>query len=78
MRRSKLVTGLVVCGVCAAFAFGIAAIFSEATAAPRCVCPAVYSPVLCSNGKTYTNFCFANCAHATGCVPIWLPPPPIE
>jgi hypothetical protein len=78
MKRSRLVTTLVACGVFAAAAFGIAAIFSEAAAGPRCVCPAVYSPVRCSNGKTYSNLCYANCAHATGCEPIWVPPPPIE
>ena len=34
-----------------------------------CTCPGYYEPVTCSNGVTYTNQCFASCAHATGCVP---------
>ena len=34
-----------------------------------CVCPAVYAPVICSNGVVYSNGCWASCAHATGCVP---------
>ena len=42
-----------------------------------CVCPMVYSPVVCDNGKTYSNLCVANCAHATGCVPVFIIPPPI-
>jgi hypothetical protein len=38
-----------------------------------CICPMIYAPVLCSNGRTYTNGCFASCAHATGCVLIGGP-----
>lgn len=41
-----------------------------------CICPMIYAPVLCSNGRTYSNACVASCAHATGCVPIG--PGPIE
>ncbi len=38
-------------------------------------CPLIYSPVKCDNGKTYTNQCFADRAHATGCYPIGGPTP---
>ncbi|HYG65765.1 MAG TPA: Kazal-type serine protease inhibitor [Thermoanaerobaculia bacterium] len=34
---------------------------------PR-ICPELYAPVVCSNGKTYPNQCYANRACATGCV----------
>ena len=45
---------------------------SEA-AKPKCpregiFCPAVYDPVTCSNGQTYSNSCYAYVACATGCV----------
>jgi hypothetical protein len=33
----------------------------------ECLCPDVYDPVICSNGITYSNFCQAGCAGATGC-----------
>jgi hypothetical protein len=32
-------------------------------------CPDVWNPVICSNGQIYSNGCYANLAHATGCVP---------
>lgn len=32
-----------------------------------CLCPDVYDPVICSDGNTYSNFCQAGCAGATGC-----------
>jgi len=35
----------------------------------RCICLAVWDPVTCSNGVTYSNSCYAQCAGATGCVP---------
>lgn len=61
-----------------ALVFGGLALFSsEVSAAPKCICPMVYAPVKCSNGKTYSNLCVANCHHATGCVPVIILPPPI-
>ena len=35
---------------------------------PHPICPAIFDPVTCDNGKTYTNQCFANADCATGCV----------
>lgn len=33
-----------------------------------CLCPDVYDPVYCtSNGQSYSNFCQAGCAGASGC-----------
>lgn len=32
-----------------------------------CLCPDYFDPVICSDGNTYSNFCQAGCAGATGC-----------
>ncbi len=69
MRNWKL---FVACGLIVAACFGAAALFTEAEAAPRCLCPDLWAPVICDNGKIYPNMCFADCKHATGCVP-YLP-----
>jgi len=39
------------------------------TMAGPCRCPLLYAPVLCDNGRVYSNQCFATCAHAKNCVP---------
>jgi len=33
------------------------------------VCPKIYAPVICDNGKTYPNQCEADRHHAKNCVP---------
>jgi hypothetical protein len=38
-------------------------------ASGRCLCPLIYAPVKCSNGKTYPNLCTAQCQNAKQCVP---------
>ena len=35
---------------------------------PNVICPAIFAPVTCDNGKTYSNSCFAAADCATGCV----------
>lgn len=55
--------------VAAVFLAGVAALFVPAEAAPACLCPDIYAPVKCSNGKTYPNLCVANCRKAKNCVP---------
>ena len=46
------------------------ALFDNAQAAGGpCICPELYAPVKCSNGKTYPNLCYATCAKAKNCVP---------
>ena len=69
---------MVVGAATAAVAFGVIALSTSTQAAPGCICPMVYAPVKCSNGKTYSNLCVANCNHATGCVPLPGYPPPIQ
>jgi hypothetical protein len=34
---------------------------------PNCVCPAIYDPVVCDGGCTYSNSCRASCAGARNC-----------
>jgi hypothetical protein len=65
--------GITIVATAAALIAGVTA--TVAHAAPRCICPMIYAPVQCDNGRTYSNQCFANCARATGCVPIGGPYP---
>jgi hypothetical protein len=51
----------------ALFAVGVLAASAHA-AGPK-ICPLIYAPVLCSNGKVYPNQCYADKAHAKDCVP---------
>lgn len=37
--------------------------------AGRCLCPKIYAPVICDNGKVYPNQCVADCRNARNCVP---------
>ena len=54
----------------AAFVLGAWTAFGTTQAASaRCLCPQIYAPVKCSNGKTYPNLCTAQCQHAKDCVP---------
>jgi hypothetical protein len=59
---------MMVAGVIAVVGFGV----SSAKARPPCYCPDVWMPVICSNGFVYSNYCYAGCAGATGCVPFGL------
>lgn len=67
MKRFTL-RSLVVAVACVGLTVGALAVFTEAQAAP-CRCPLLWAPVVCDNGKTYSNQCFANCQHAKNCVP---------
>jgi len=49
------------------FAGGLLA--ESAMAAGPKLCPQIYAPVICSNGKIYPNQCYADKAHAKDCVP---------
>jgi hypothetical protein len=65
-RQVKIAIGAFVAAV---FLLGTAALFVPAEAAPSCLCPDIYAPVRCSNGKTYPNLCVATCQRAKNCVP---------
>lgn len=58
--------------IVAAIGFGVMALATPAEAKGRCICPLIYSPVECDNGKVYSNQCFANCRNAKNCVPAYL------
>ncbi|MCB9838947.1 MAG: hypothetical protein H6813_06370 [Phycisphaeraceae bacterium] len=61
------------CGLStAALVIGAMALTAEpaqARSGGPCLCPDIYAPVTCSNGKTYPNQCVANCHHAKNCSP---------
>ena len=42
---------------------------TQAASGPACLCPDIYKPVICSNGRTYPNLCVAKCNKAKNCVP---------
>jgi len=77
IRVPRLVAALVFCSVMAVALVGAFALFTEVQAAPRCICPDVYAPVVCDNGQTYPNLCVANCKHAKNCEPVIILPPPL-
>jgi len=66
----RVVRFAIVAVAAAALAMGVwSELGTTQAASARCICPKIYAPVRCSNGKTYPNLCTAQCQHATGCVP---------
>lgn len=50
---------------------GALALMSPPTEAKgRCICPQIYAPVECDNGRTFANQCPADCRNAKNCVPV--------
>jgi hypothetical protein len=69
MRHRRVFVKLLVASVVVlAVALGAFSLFTEAWAG--CMCPMIYAPVKCDNGRTYSNGCVAACAHAHNCVPV--------
>ena len=64
MKTNRLLTLGVIVG---SVAVAIASI-SVASASPP-VCPKIYAPVICDNGRVYVNQCYADRHHAENCVP---------
>lgn len=64
MKTNRLLALAVVVG---SVAVAIASM-SVASAGPA-VCPQIYAPVICDNGKVYPNQCYADRHHAQNCVP---------
>jgi hypothetical protein len=67
-RTARIALGILVALV---IAWGVAVVVDtpvEARGGP-CICPQIYAPVQCDNGKTYPNQCVADCRHAKNCVP---------
>ena len=42
---------------------------SDSGVRPDCICTKEFKPVICANGKKYSNNCVAGCAGQTNCVP---------
>lgn len=64
MKTSRFLTAAVVLG---SIVVAIVSI-SVVEAAPP-VCPKIYAPVICDDGKVYVNQCYADRHHAQNCVP---------
>ncbi len=83
MKTKRMSQGVFAAAVAAVIGFGAIASTAEARrpggggGGGGCFCPTYYAPVLCSNGQTYSNICFAGCDGATGCVPTGPGPVPI-
>ncbi len=85
MRRSTSVSKVVfVLVIVAVIALGTMAFAGKGGGKkpPKCpnwnlVCPDVWDPVICDDGKTYSNQCYADRACATGCEPTGGGPVPL-
>ena len=70
MKRARILPKLALALVLSAGALTVAV---QSDADPGCkkdnnpICPAIYSPVICDNGRVYTNSCFAQADCATNC-----------
>lgn len=73
MKRASRVSMLAVgAGALAAMAMGAAALADPVDSElhrPGVYCPDVYAPVLCPNGRVYSNSCWASVAGQKNCVP---------
>lgn len=71
-RSARFARGVLLLGVSGVIALGALAAVASAARPPGggCICPAVYDPVLCPNGRTYSNGCVAACHGQTGCTRI--------
>lgn len=63
MKTNRLLTFAVVVG-----SLAVAILSINASASPP-VCPKIYAPVICDNGRVYVNQCYADRHHADNCVP---------
>ena len=65
-------TGRVIVAAACVAGLAIAAVAVSRVSAGPPVCPQVYAPVICDNGKVYPNQCEADRHHAKNCVPLGL------
>ena len=73
--RRLLGRAVIAFAVVLAIVIGALSLFTPVQAA-GCMCPMIYAPVQCDNGRIYSNGCVAACAHAKNCVPVG--PGPIQ
>jgi len=66
----RTIRAIALLGILGAAAVAIAS-RSPVSAGPP-VCPQIYAPVICDNGKVYPNQCEADRHHAKNCVPYGL------
>jgi len=69
MKRLMLIGMLFLALAVVVVSLGAPAFAGKPVPPARCYCLDVWDPVTCSNGVTYSNSCYAQCAGATGCVP---------
>ena len=67
-RMKKLALASVLCAGALAFASPSMANHGGCHKNPHPICPQIFDPVTCDNGKTYSNMCYALADCATGCV----------
>ncbi len=65
----RILGALIVIAFLAAAGIGMMAMSTPVQARGRCLCPMIYAPVTCDNGRTYSNQCVANCRGGKNCVP---------
>jgi hypothetical protein len=69
MQRATLPTAFALALLLGAFAAQPASAVQGCKKDKDAICPFIFAPVVCDNGKTYSNQCFATADCATGCVP---------
>jgi hypothetical protein len=69
-RMTKLVLASLLCTGALAVATPSMANHGGCHKNPHPICPAIFAPVQCDNGKTYSNQCFADADCATNCVAV--------
>jgi hypothetical protein len=68
MKRATLIRTFLL-GLALAGVAGTASYADKCVPNPNPICPAIFAPVTCNNGVTYSNQCFADAACARGCRP---------
>ena len=66
----KVIGWIGLLAIVVAIGIGVMALATPTEARGRCICPQIYAPVECDNGKVYPNQCLADCRNARNCVPV--------
>ena len=69
MKKTTLIRSFLL-GLALTAAAGSASYADRCVPDPNAICPLIYAPVICNDGVTYSNQCFANAACARGCRPV--------
>lgn len=68
MKRATMIR-LFLLGLSLTGAVGSVSYADQCVPDPNAICPAIFDPVTCNNGVTYSNSCFAAADCAKGCRP---------